>query len=65
MAEPVKMEQQATPSTETVETSTTTTPVSTEAPVRERCVGEAPIKKEFVQSPVSINACLLSTNNNE
>jgi hypothetical protein len=54
MAEPVKMEQQAAPCSETPETSaTTTTPAATEAPVRERRAGEAPVKNECVQPSVS------------
>ncbi|KAG6619337.1 tRNA-dihydrouridine synthase 3 [Phytophthora cinnamomi] len=43
------MEQQPMPSTETPETPAAATPVSTEAPERERRVGEAPIKKAFLK----------------
>ncbi|GMF30677.1 unnamed protein product [Phytophthora fragariaefolia] len=52
------MEQQSTPSTEAPETPASAAPVSTEAPVRERRVGEAPIKKECVQLSVSTVACV-------
>ncbi|KAG7386776.1 tRNA-dihydrouridine(47) synthase [NAD(P)(+)]-like protein [Phytophthora pseudosyringae] len=49
MTEPVKKEQQATPSTETPKADATATPVSTEVPVRERRAGEAPLKPEFLK----------------
>ncbi|KAG3179978.1 tRNA-dihydrouridine(47) synthase [NAD(P)(+)]-like [Phytophthora cactorum] len=49
MAELVKEEHQPMPSTEAPKASSATTLPPTETPVRERRVGEAPIKKEFLK----------------
>ncbi|KAI9986566.1 hypothetical protein PInf_025519 [Phytophthora infestans] len=63
MAEPVKEEQQPTPSAMAPETATSTTPIVTEIPARERRVGEAPIKKAFLKPKPAPKPAAIETDN--